>query len=520
MAATEQVIGVLSPRSVGGVSIFEAIDPITDENVTEFQSDPSDVAEAANELAALGFEVLNVSPLTVSFGGPQKLFTSVFGAKLTKKKAELSPTLTAEVFEASPEEAERLLEPPQALAASTEGVAITRPPQLYESPLPPIAQIDPAAYRYFFAPDDLAVMLRASRVHRLGTTGTGVVVAMIDSGHYQHPFFTWHGYRVLSTLLGPGASGPGDDLSGHGTGESANVFAAAPDVRLRPIKGLADPVGSFNVAVSSAPKPQIITCSWGYDADYQSWAQLKKNNLNDYNFLKLLEAAVANAVAAGIVVCFAAGNGQRGFPGSHPQVISVGGVHVNYPNLDLEASSYASSFASKLYPGRRVPDLCGLTGERVTVGGAARAPSVMLPVQEGSNLDKISPTTGANNDGWGIFSGTSAACPQVAGVAALMLQKNPALTPAQVKQKLMDTARDVKAGTSAHGETAGPGVDNATGAGLVDAKWSFLVSMADVAGEFMTADPDKQQQMMESGQFPKVPTDFIADMINALRTPR
>ncbi len=37
--------------------------------------------------------------------------------------------------------------------------------------------------------------------------------------------------------------------------------------------------------------------------------------------------------------------------------------------------------------------------------------------------------------------GTSMACPHVAGAIALMLQRNPALTPAQVKQILQDTAR-------------------------------------------------------------------------------
>ena len=39
----------------------------------------------------------------------------------------------------------------------------------------------------------------------------------------------------------------------------------------------------------------------------------------------------------------------------------------------------------------------------------------------------------AMNDGWAAFSGTSASCPQVAGVCALIKQACPRLTPAQVK---------------------------------------------------------------------------------------
>jgi subtilisin family serine protease len=170
------------------------------------------------------------------------------------------------------------------------------------------------------------------------------------------------------------------------------------------------------------------------------------------------------------VVCFSGGNGQRGWPGSHPDVISVGGVHVNYPDLDFEASSYASSFDSTFYPGRHAPDLCGLTGRRVDIGGRGFAPSLMLPVQPGSALDAITPSTGAGDDGWGLFSGTSAACPQVAGVVALLLERDPTLLPADVKQELVGSARDVTAGTSAMGDAAGPGPDAATGAGLVDAK--------------------------------------------------
>jgi subtilisin family serine protease len=353
-------------------------------------------------------------------------------------------------------------------------------------------------------------VIRATRTHRLGTTGRNVVVGMIDTGHYAHPFFNYHGYRVLPVLLGPGAADPADDTYGHGTGESANIFAAAPDCRLRPVKGLVDPTGDFNVAMTSSPQPRVLTNSWGYNIDYPGVT------LTPY--LKTLEAAVANAIANGIVVCFSAGNGQLSFPASMTGVIAVGGVHVNYPNLDLEASSYASSFDSSLYPSRHVPDVCGITGRAVTIGGGDKAPSHMLPVQPGSTLDGIAPSTGASNDGWGLFSGTSAASPLVAGVVALLLEKNPALKPAEVKNILIMSAIDVTTGTTRTGDTAGPGWDAATGAGLVDAKWAWIITMGDVAAQFFEASPELQAEMLQNAQMPQVTREFTQDMIETLRS--
>ncbi len=58
-----------------------------------------------------------------------------------------------------------------------------------------------------------------------------------------------------------------------------------------------------------------------------------------------------------------------------------------------------------------------------------------------------------------VLSGTSLASAHVSGVAALMLQGHPELTPAQVREVLVRTARDL----------GKPGRDDLYGAGLIDA---------------------------------------------------
>jgi subtilisin family serine protease len=175
---------------------------------------------------------------------------------------------------------------------------------------------------------------------------------------------------------------------------------------------------------------------------------------------------------------FAAGNGHWGFPGQHPDVISVGGVDIGQDGR-LRASDYTSGFDSNVYPGRRVPDVSGLVGMR------PGAQLIMLPVPEGSALDgqlaggshPDGDETGAN-DGWAVFSGTSAATPQVAGVCALLKQACARLSPAEIREILMSTARDVTTGTNHpnFGNAAVPGPDTATGDGLVDAHKAVLLA--------------------------------------------
>jgi subtilisin family serine protease len=287
---------------------------------------------------------------------------------------------------------------------------------------------------------------------------------MTDSGWEPHPYFVQRGYRFSSTVAAPGAANPAVDENGHGTAESANIFAVAPDVDFSMVKlNFANSTAGFNAAV--AMNPHIISNSWGSD---NKFGPLGAADL-------ALAAAIATAVANGIIVVFSAGNGHWGYPGQHPDVISAGGVYLERDG-SMRASNYSSGFVSNIFAGRQSPDLCGL------VGMQPKAAYIMLPVPAGSAIDVgLAGSTHPNgdetqaDDAWAAISGTSAAAPQIAGAAALIKQACPRLTPAEVKDVLQKTARDVTVGTSHPNTpgTTGTGTDTATGAGLLDAQSSL-----------------------------------------------
>lgn len=95
-------------------------------------------------------------------------------------------------------------------------------------------------------------------------------------------------------------------------------------------------------------------------------------------------------------------------------------------------------------------------------GGAPvvrRKPELAAP--DGTNTTFFTPggDLGLDDDRSPNFFGTSAAAPHAAAVAALMLERDPALTPAEITELLQSTASDV----------ADVGFDDRAGAGLIDA---------------------------------------------------
>ena len=481
-AVPDRIFAQASPRSVGGLSMFEAQHQIHSGTVSNFFSDEEVVNRAVNRLQDAGFEVLQVSPLTINIAGDAKTYQRAFNTKIFAEERpvikELGRKDTA-TFLDSPDTAL----PGLISTVGTkfedliEGVAIEEPRYfMATSMFPPLK-----AYWHLDVPAGISLGDNADRAHRAGITGRGITVAMCDTGWFKHPYFLGRGYNAAPVVLGPATANPLDDEMGHGTGESANIFAVAPDIDFMPVKiSFVNTIGGFNAAVGL--NPNIITCSWGSSNQFGPLSAADQ----------ALAASISAAVAAGITVIFSAGNGHWGFPGQHPDVISAGGTFMN-SDESLQASNYASGFMSNIYSGRRVPDLCGL------VGMLPKAIYIMLPLQPGDQID--SDLSGgafpngdetARNDGWAAFSGTSAAAPQLAGAAALVKQACPALKPSDIRDILQKSARDVTTGhcnANTGGNPATVGPDLATGYGLVDAQKAVLLAKVRCLGPILPIQP-------------------------------
>ena len=464
-----KIFAQVSPRSAGGVSMFEAQEQINSATVLNFFSERDVINAAVARLQEAGFEILQISPMTINIAGSAATYRKAFNTDIVVVDRpvikEMGRKDIAQFLDSPETQMPGLIETRGTqFEDMIEGVALEEPVYFMAASMyAPLKQ-----YWHLRIPGDVSLACNADRAHRAGITGKGVKVAMVDSGWYKHPYFVGRGYKASPVVLGPAAANPLHDESGHGTGESANIFANAPDISFMPVKiNFVNSTGAFNAAAGL--DPDIITCSWGSSIQFGPLSAINQ----------ALAAAIAAAVASGITVIFSAGNGHYGFPGQHPDVISAGGVFMN-PDETLRASDYASGFMSNIYPNRRVPDLCGLVGMK------PKAIYIMLPLEPGDDIDtnnaggthpNLDQT--ATNDGWGAFSGTSAAAPQLAGVAALIKQACPGLKPAAIKDIMRKTARDVTTGncnSSSGGSAATVGPDTATGDGLVDAHKAVMLA--------------------------------------------
>ena len=479
--AGDEVAAEVVLSSQSGKSMFEANAALTANNLDDYKPPAGRGMETARVLRELGFTVRHIGTFSISVEATRSLWEKTFNTKVEKRTQPIS-TAHPEIgsVEYWSHIADTKFDVPRTLQSQVERAYPQRPPILFELSLPPRVR-----YHHLEVPADVAMVLRADGVHQHGITGRGVLVAMADTGFYKHPYYAWHCYNYNATLA-PDATNVDQDANGHGTAEAANIFSCAPDIDFIGVKFGANPTLAFKTA--SDLEPAVMTNSWGYHLPGLTTLP---------NFLKPLEAAVLEAVnLRGIIVCFSGGNGHIAFPAMMPDVLAVGGVYAG-PNLvgndfSLEASNYASSFDSLIYPGRHVPDVCGL------VGMQPGALYIMLPVPPGSAIDVgVSGGTHpngdetANNDGWAAISGTSAASPQIAGVCALLKQVQPGLSPKLAKAVLRASARDVTVGTSSNGQPAGPGHDGATGAGLVNATAAYELARSVQTRQLFTLPPPR-----------------------------
>ncbi len=303
-----------------------------------------------------------------------------------------------------------------------------------------------------------------------GYDGSGVAVAVIDSGVNDVPDFSRPGTkssRVLYSQNFDPSFNTTADLFGHGT-HVAGIIAGngtssscgnctttyrgiAPQANIISLRAL-DANGRATDSAVIAAIQTAIALKWLYNIRVLNLS-LGRGIFESYTLDPLCQA-VEQAWRAGIIVVIAAGNNGRdnsnnnhGYatitsPGNDPYAITVGAMRdVGTP---LPADDVIATYSSKgptmldhvvkpdlVAPGNLiVSDLASTSDTLYT-----EYPQNLVPVSEytSSNTSNISST-------YFRLSGTSMAAGVVSGAAALLVEQNPALTPDQVKARLMLTA--------------------------------------------------------------------------------
>ena len=152
----------------------------------------------------------------------------------------------------------------------------------------------------------------------------------------------------------------------------------------------------------------------------------------------LVRAAIDYAIANNVVVVMAAGNeadtGMR-FPARYAPVISAGGTYFSgqFPPDDPTGIDWILNDVAEDAPSQQgvlTFSAWELPGQDLDVLAPGAAVPVAGPLGGG----------GIGQVDYSFENGTSFASPHVAGIAALMLQKNPGLTAAQIEEILENTA--------------------------------------------------------------------------------
>jgi len=289
----------------------------------------------------------------------------------------------------------------------------------------------------------------------LDTAGQGVKIGIIDSGvDPSHPFFDPAGYTmpagfpkgqrrfttakviVARSFPPKGTEVTGAQLafdksdSSHGThvaGIAAGNLNTPAETQLASGVAPRAYIGNYKVFVQTATglspnanSPAIVAAIEAAVADGMDVINFSGGEPELEPSRDIVARALDAAAAAGVVPVVAAGNdysevgaGSVSSPSSAADAISVGAVDTDEtPNRPTHASF--SSVGPTTVSLRLKPDV------------AAPGVSVLSSVP----------------GGWASFSGTSMAAPHVAGAAALLVERHPRWTVAQVKSALVQTGVD------------------------------------------------------------------------------
>lgn len=271
--------------------------------------------------------------------------------------------------------------------------------------------------------DQVRKKLRADYAHEKGITGRGVTVAVMDTGIVPHPDF---GSRILDFMdFTQGRTRAYDD-NGHGTHVSG-IIAGSGRMSRGLYTGIAPECGLFVTKVldrkGNGNTAQVLKAI-DFVIEHQRKYNIRILNISvgmlptaDREEKEHLTAAVEKAWSRGIVVIAAAGNNGPGknsvtVPGQCRSIITVGSI-----------DDYARA-------GRGLKN--GYSGRGPTDGCVVK-PEILAP---GTSIKSCS----FRGNGYEYKSGTSMSAPVIAGAVALLLQKYPEMTPAQVKLRLYERA--------------------------------------------------------------------------------
>ncbi len=301
-------------------------------------------------------------------------------------------------------------------------------------------------------------MIGADVVHTradLGYTGEGVGIAVLDSGidglhpDLVYPTKTVQNVKVLGNqhvfdelTLAVEDLPNTDTTTGHGTHVAA--IAAGDGAASDGLYAGVAP-GAHLVGVGSADGVEMLTALAGYDwilGNHEIYGiRVINNSWADgtvtYDPDHPLNRASKAAHDAGLVVVFAAGNDGQSSGNVYNRyafpdwVIGVGGVTKLGGLGDYSSRGDATEHPDVMAPGSFIASARAITG---VVTDANSSPFDLTdPMQP----RMIAPEHALH---YTAAIGTSMSAPHVAGVAALMLEANPALTPGQVRQILVQTA--------------------------------------------------------------------------------
>ncbi len=238
-------------------------------------------------------------------------------------------------------------------------------------------------------------------------------------------FDACRGYNFDWATAYKDATHPGPDGHGHGTHVAGIVAAAGgnADYGAENLVGVAPAATILPVKTMDCNgEGQDWDIAYGIKAAADRGAKIMNLSIGGPEPSALLEDALAYAMARGVLIVVAAGNGGGApvfYPAAYSGVIAVGAVsrddlYQSFSNVGLQM---------------------GMVAPGGTINQSVEGILSTVPTYT-SEMSRV----GA---GWARVSGTSQASPFVAGAAALIWSREPALSAEQVRERLFASAKDL-----------------------------------------------------------------------------